>query len=471
MNWNWKRWFSWHIWPKNDAIQSVYEMVLFFLLLGICWYAYVEMNTVRTVKFEIDAACLKNTRSNETVLGKTYSDILADITITSPMTNNADMLEKSLLDSSNVIIRFIKNDVTSIDSLKYEEKHDSDYSLYWGEARTQIINEYDSLTANRWHLNDVEFLFYSRSTYYDVHNHLSFLTENPFYKLYGEKREYIKNNPLKINKDTSLIISYYSVAENSVSYVGYSATKHVDDRSRVITVCQSQKTPRASVWFLPSGWIYKSTMISKPDWFSLEDISQQYYDVKLRTHSIDSTRLKVDFCGVSEFSQMLPEPDEVGMSYILFTDFEKIEQIEKNGLLFHAKFKELENMQQIRLFLLTSIMAGIIIIIIVFLIISFYKLFRHVRIKPNIGILVVKALLGLFLYSFIYWFIMIRILNGGSIIICNLISIPITIFILWLLYTPNIRRGIVLKLKKYYLNSKRPKNTEGKINDDVVSNE
>lgn len=92
-----------------------------------------------------------------------------------------------------------------------------------------------------------------------------------------------------------------------------------------------------------------------PNWYSLFDISQSYFDIKLLGESIDSITLKFDFVGATDFSQMDPKPDAIDMSSITFSDPVKIAQIKKNGLMFHAHFKEKDGVQKIRLFAITAL--------------------------------------------------------------------------------------------------------------------
>ena len=54
---------------------------------------------------------------------------------------------------------------------------------------------------------------------------------------------------------------------------------------------------------------------------------------------------------------MIPKPDTIAMSSITFSDPKKIAQIKKNGLSFHAHFKEKDGLQTIRLFAVTALMC------------------------------------------------------------------------------------------------------------------
>lgn len=123
--------------------------------------------------------------------------------------------------------------------------------------------------------------------------------------------------------------------------------------------------------------------IQSPGWFNLYDISQGWYKILFKTSTIDSTELKIDFVGATEFFPMKIEPDEKGSNYIKFTDPIKVLQIRKDGLTFYAKFKELENRQIIRSFAVTAILSGLIIVFLTFLILSIYRGLRSIRDVSN----------------------------------------------------------------------------------------
>ena len=98
--------------------------------------------------------------------------------------------------------------------------------------------------------------------------------------------------------------------------------------------------------------------ITRFDLFSRKDISQSDYHfrVRLPQHS-DSCEVKFDFSGATDFSSMHPEPDIKTMTGFSYTDQRKIKQLSKDGLWFHAKFYQLENLQNVRLFFLTTVLG------------------------------------------------------------------------------------------------------------------
>ena len=184
-----------------------------------------------------------------------------------------------------------------------------------------------------------------------------------------------------------------------------------------------------------------------PPWGRLEDISQAYVNVKLESYTIDSIVVNIDFIGATEFSAMDPIPDKVGMSNIIFSDPIKIYKIKTNGLRFHARFIELENWQQIRVFTVTAIMSAFVIVFVVFIISAYFKIRK--KIQANGGhethkhVRWVLFFVGIILYNIFYWTFMtfaiedtrtrinfLHITVSLSSIICNLMTAPTVLLIL-----------------------------------------
>lgn len=122
-------------------------------------------------------------------------------------------------------------------------------------------------------------------------------------------------------------------------------------------------------------------VLGTPHWLLLSDLSQAYYKFDIHTDTVNELTLAIDFVGATDFSRMKPEPDNIGMSSISFTDLDKIEQIKKDGLMFHAEFKEMKNKQNVRNFILTSLMALIIGAIVKEILVLSYHLITSARKK------------------------------------------------------------------------------------------
>ena len=93
--------------------------------------------------------------------------------------------------------------------------------------------------------------------------------------------------------------------------------------------------------------------------------------------------IKIDFKGASEFSRIFPEPDEIGLSYIIYNNPNKINLLKQDGIEFLVKFKDLEGVQQIRLFAMTGIMGGLFTVLIFFLFLYPTKIFRQYKVIRN----------------------------------------------------------------------------------------
>ena len=115
--------------------------------------------------------------------------------------------------------------------------------------------------------------------------------------------------------------------------------------------------------------------------WTLADISQSYVAVHLSGSQIlysedmrgygstpwntrnlkdNPVTLDIDFGSPISVSNMIPEPDAVSMTCVEFSDPKKIEEIVRDGLVFHVKFLQNENLQSMKLFWLTTIIAALV---------------------------------------------------------------------------------------------------------------
>lgn len=109
--------------------------------------------------------------------------------------------------------------------------------------------------------------------------------------------------------------------------------------------------------------LYK-TGFEKPNLFTTaEDISQTV-EVLWIDNGRDSAfnnnikKIKYDYNGPVEFSDISPVPDYIDISSLYYTDSLKIKAIEENGLKFHVKFPDMENLQIIRMWMVTLLLGG-----------------------------------------------------------------------------------------------------------------
>lgn len=153
----------------------------------------------------------------------------------------------------------------------------------------------------------------------------------------------MKYDSLRISHMKSYFVPYNKNI-NSTRYTSYTFTPNTDS-----VVYQDASLIRNEYY--------------SPNYFwTAEDISRAVEIISFRglKDNLCLKSLSFDYVGPTEFSKMYPEPDIITVSKIKFTDLNKLKIIRTNGLRFHVKFPDLENVQQIRMFLVTIILSGLL---------------------------------------------------------------------------------------------------------------
>lgn len=143
---------------------------------------------------------------------------------------------------------------------------------------------------------------------------------------------------------------------------------------------------------------------------SLEDISKIVEIVEIGYSYLDSTKyagtwalvdsLEIDYVGPAEFSEAIdPQPDKKTLSSIIYTDKDKIRQIGLNGLKYHVNFPDMENIQEAKIFIVSSLLTGLTALFFKY----FYFIIRDIwhsfsykkekRLYVTIGLLVILIIL------------------------------------------------------------------------------
>lgn len=108
--------------------------------------------------------------------------------------------------------------------------------------------------------------------------------------------------------------------------------------------------------------LYFSSELDKPHFFmTAEDYSkiiEEFHFEGLDAKNIH--KLDIDYKGAAEFGLLFPKPDSMTISSIHYYTLEKINQIFKDGLRYQVRFPELGNMQEIRIFFATMVLAGLL---------------------------------------------------------------------------------------------------------------
>lgn len=463
--WSW--WpFDWHFWPDPEQlkIDSAYKIGFLSLLFCLGLYVYSQFNEVRVVNADIKAACLDkhvyyNVQDSDSTVTcqKFQGSAMAKILIRLPMTNREEQ-----------ILRYKKDTPQNMINIQFY----ADTSEIYFERTNRLLAEYKKTRNSNKHIrNDsiykiVDSLLYNEYqieksnvqeflSFQQIHNNWEWVIDAPTLQakfdsvsknratntistplFYTSQKIYLKDNtlnkfmPFRFNdeelfrKKPDSILLYAILSHNKDKLSQYIETESFISKSYLNSPLSS---PVHSTYSVKSPSY--SPLLGNPGWLAMEDISQQYYNLRIKTLLLDSLTLKIDFVGATEFSSMNPEPDEIDMSSITFFKRSKLTQIEENGLTFHVTFKELQNKQNIRLFFLTSIIGGIVIILIVFLILVFYILFTKYKVKKLWEPWIRRFFAILLIYLIIVWIIFYYNWDKGSNIYLWGVPIPIALVI------------------------------------------
>lgn len=481
-----KKFFDWHWFPEEPIeLRSVIEMIVFLLIIIGCSFLYYRWNVVPNKEFEIqiedlsDGVVYDSTRVRVDSVRRVFA---CDLTYNIPMTRHEEFAEG--LSSGNLDITPLYSNDNYSEFLKYTFLNDSLRNCNdWQKNRScalAILQKYhvykkDSSESRFWSAKEI--VRAKRKAFLDSLNvpqdscimaifttkaSLPFLTESLWH---GWK----SGNNLKSHHYYSddrkfhLSDSYFFFDNKTIKCVNEPYT-NIKIEQKGFKFSTFQKFFRSFNVFSP--FTTGGTMATPP-WGRLEDISQAYVNVKLESFTVDSIIFNLNFIGATEFSAMDPMPDKIGMSNIIFNDPVKIYKIKTNGLRFHARFIELENWQQIRVFTVTAIMSAFVLIFVVFAISAYFKIRK--KIQQNGGLAKHKyvnwlfvVFTGLLLYLFIYWAVMVFLIDEKlalyhifninilvSVTKCNLITIPIVLIIL-LLFSRKGRTSFVKIINNKY---------------------
>ena len=200
---------------------------------------------------------------------------------------------------------------------------------------------------------------------------LFFLDINTSNRQYYYPISFKKAKPYRLYDSGGLILSRPSLKRK---YLG-NDTIWLD---HIIGYSKTQKstingTPRHQFHYIPpkdsiifSEFKAQRQGYDKPNPFTTaEDISRAievfwFEGDKDSTIELEMASLSVDYIAPTEFSKMVPSPDTIDVSRIVFTDSAKISYIKNNGLRFHVYFPDYENLQEIRIFIVTLLLGGLL---------------------------------------------------------------------------------------------------------------
>jgi hypothetical protein len=346
---------QWHFFPTQEElkVKSVVEFVFFLIILLAFFFAYYAGNRVpvRNIYFRVEKLA-----QSDTIHG--VEKVIPTVSLSLPMTSTN-------LDTINKLFLNIKYNTYIIDyEQDAQQKKEADSLLRVNNLSSKIVQ-------NR---------------------KLSLLDGN--IPLTVDSLKCIFNSYYNNNKRSIVCYSFgFNKGPNSMHVCGpshgFSPTIEHGDTTYMNLSFNDSPRKYLLLTRITSGNISKlddkyegsGDVLAKPCWYRLEDISQSYYKIRLNTETIDSLILKLDFTGVTEFSNMDPEPDEIDMSSIVFKDKNKIRKIQADGLTFHATFKELQNMQSVRMFFVSAGFGSVLFTFLIFFFIIIYRWCKFIKLS------------------------------------------------------------------------------------------
>lgn len=409
------------------SVKSILETVLYLLVFVVCWFLFIFWNDVPIRKDTIHVDCLIRSKEYReqsiaptvkicycipmTSVGWQPEDENTIYRLSSIDTENhkySELYKDSVLlytektkvkpgisfdfglwttssrkdDVTNVVFVEPYNSPEINDSIKKDEKRKNLFWMTLFDLGSDFPYNYTMPFLLHKHDN-----FWKDKQYADIMYRRYLLHQNMINSKLPQRYDSLQNEFVKIiNKKrdkTKTTGSFYYVSLKSLHYNRWiypSNPIESDDSDKEKITVYKQKNPnrreseheiyasndpqKKNTRRLKSEDSWGDNIFEKPSWFRLEDISQVYYDLQLESLTMDSIILKFEFVGATEFSTIKPVPDKITMSSIEFSDPQKILDIKLNGLKFHARFKELENKQYIRVFVVSQIIGGLILIFI-----------------------------------------------------------------------------------------------------------
>lgn len=389
-------WFQWSLFPKegNPPTHSVLEILIYILICFICYFLYYGFNEIPYSTYNLNIDKLSYVRSVNSVITEDttyyFHYQVSEVDLTIPRTT---MEINDTIDVYNTKIWEDSLEIKGINHISEETDTliQTGLTPYWNA----ILDFY----APYGH-EIVRLLKYNHDKHYDnsiCESLKGMLSETeghrfPFDRLkvrdpnkwmhryyFGLSSNISKKEKEKVVKqwEDSMDEHDFSTQIHGIKKEGDRLLYYIDHYSATNTLHNYVENGSIRIW--DSSPLVSYVSLQPPGWFNLYDISQGWFDIRLNTQTIDSVALTINFVGATEFFPMNPEPDEKGSNYIMFVDPYKIHQIRKKGLVFFAKFKELENRQNIRCFAVTAIFSGLLIVLITFFVLGLYRAPRIIR--------------------------------------------------------------------------------------------
>ncbi len=408
----------WHLWPPVGVppLLSAYEFFFYAALLALCLKLYNSFNDVPIKRIELSADRIDGYRYIDTLISDNYNYCLyfqsAEMTLQLPIIlpdesdssiNNQEYpMYKAIYNTDSIPLRCM-NSSDPFDSSKRRIINTTKMSRYWNIVFERAVRESGSVLPapnevvdkEYYSIRDIFLSVTSKSTKRNLDScFCDFREQYPQYTnplntfhmnvKYSNSKESIKDDNKKwqhhgtyyriddevknIFLSDSLLITEKNMCNNPEAYFTSFDKKYLSNFRELRW--NFDKKPNEAECAL-----YMSKNALSSSWLTPYDISQCKYFITLSTSTIDSIRLNVNFKGaVNVWPSVVPDK-QVGSS-LIYEDQLKILQMRTDGLTVFVESKELANKQSIRLFVLSAIFSGLVIIIITFVIIALHRIYK-----------------------------------------------------------------------------------------------
>lgn len=383
-----KRNINWGFYPESPIkTHSVIEIILVIVIFVGCLRLFIQWYRVPEREIVINVEDLDKKYTNQLLPG---SDFNPESKYCNIYYNELQTFDESKTDSSkeDLIIHFHKfkpyfkyNDLRSsyimLDRFKRDvNKFQDDFEFKNQQALSNFLLENVGKEDAQYLEDNKDDFVAIEAKYIDS---LRTFCYNNFIKEGCPSVDYIKYSRKEKYGKYSTKTSDFKTSSASYSRTGACEEGDWCEIYRLFSLQSyySHKVYSNNSWY---HFFNPSAHTEIPNIITGWDISQSYYKFKVKSITVDSMNIKIDFKGASEFSRIFPEPDEIGFSYISYSDPQKISLLKQDGIEFLVKFKELEGVQQIRLFAMTGIMGGLFTVLIFFIFLYPTKIFRQYKV-------------------------------------------------------------------------------------------
>lgn len=325
--------FPQHVVPDELSILSVYEIIIYLLILFGCWFLYSRWNEIPVIRQDIQVERLDSIYRDHC---KSLAALNYEIPVSSKFPRDYVFIRTKTAPGTEGKMHqwFFNRELDSLKQIYLRHFPDSLPGLVGPLFYVKQI-VYQERKSVDYHITTMDSTFRNKLNYqeeYYQYGHAASYTQKPYYTW----------------------LEFFLNGES------------IDNKTRV-----------------------NYRPLVTPSFFSLRDISQAYYEFRITSHSVHEVDLNLAFVGAAECTPTMPtgeddtvemRPGGIGYKLKYLPDNEKIVRL-------HVKYKDLDNSQARRVFLVTSVLSGLITIFIAFLIIFIYKILRNLvgSTKKGIG--------------------------------------------------------------------------------------